>query len=264
MAENSKIEWTDHTFNPWWGCVEVPLPSGSACDNCYARQFAGRFGVKWGNDEERRQFEKEHWAAPLRWDRAAAKEGRLKTVFCASMGDIFEPRKDLDADRKRVRGLIADTPSLVWLLLTKRPAYARYWIEERSGIGPSWVGVTVESQEAFDARRVHLEAVAKVAPLFLSCEPMLSRIEFPGGWLRQNVGWLICGGESGNKARPMHLDWARSLRDQAQAAGVPFFFKQWGQHSDGLVKLASKHDAGRLLDGREWNEFPNWREVANG
>ena len=129
------------------------------------------------------------------------------------------------------------------------------------------VGVTVESQEAFDSRRRYIEELAQEVPVFLSCEPLLSPIEFPPGWLGQNVAWLICGGESGRSARPMHPNWARGLRDQATAAGVPFHFKQWGtwgqfgEASPGmrnaLVKIGKKA-AGRHLDGVTWDEVPDW------
>lgn len=234
MGANTKIEWAKHTFNPWWGCVEVPLPSGSACDHCYAREWAKRWGVEWGHGKQRRMASESVWNQPRAWNTAAQKEGKRATVFCASMGDIFEANADLDGGRARLVGVIQSTGWLIWLLLTKRPATALEFIREHNGISSRvMVGVTVESQEAFDSRRRYIEEIAQEVPVFLSCEPMLSAIEFtkfPTAWLAQNVGWLICGGESGRNARPMKPDWARGLRDQATAAGVPFHFKQWGEH----------------------------------
>lgn len=246
MGANTTIEWTTHTFNGWWGCTEVPLPSGSACDNCYAREFAKRFGVKWGNEAERRIASENVWAQPLMWNNAAEKAGRRDTVFAFSMGDVFEPKHGLEPYVKRLRGLIADTPNLIWLLLTKRPAVAAMMVDRMGLPDNALVGVTIESQEAFDARRRQIESIGKT--VFLSCEPMLSAINFPPGWLETYCEWVICGGESGHKARPMQPDWARGLRDQAVAAGTPFFFKQ--------AKINGKMVSMPEIDGRAWGEMP--------
>src|SRR5579859_1859246 len=118
MAANSKISWTDHTFNPWWGCVKV----SPACDHCYAESFSKRVGQNiWGVDSPRRFFGDKHWTEPLKWNRDALKDfGRPARVFCASMADVFEVRDDLIPHRIRLFDLIKDTPNLLWNLLTKR------------------------------------------------------------------------------------------------------------------------------------------------
>src|SRR5712671_6808752 len=118
MAKNSSIEWTDHTFNPWWGCSKV----SPGCNNCYAETWAKRVGEKiWGKDEPRRFFTDKHWDEPLKWNDEALSSGTRRRVFCASMADVFEQRTDLNPWRARLWKLTEETPKLDWLLLTKRP-----------------------------------------------------------------------------------------------------------------------------------------------
>ena len=122
MARDSAIEWTGHTFNPWWGCTKV----SPACDHCYAETWARRTGFDiWGANTPRRHLSDDYWSQPLRWDRAAAQSGRRARVFCASMADVFEWNRTLDGLRKRLWKLVDSTPHLDWLLLTKRPHLAR-------------------------------------------------------------------------------------------------------------------------------------------
>lgn len=375
MGEKSSIEWTDHTFNPWWGCTRV----SPGCVHCYAETFDKRVHGKdrahWGVKAGRRFFGDKHWNEPLRWNASAAKAGVRERVFCASMADVFEDRPELVEHRARLFALILATPSLDWLLLTKRPEKMVRLAEEAGWEGdwPSnvWAGCTVEDQQRADERIPELLLVP-AAVRFLSCEPLIGAVDlglstatcrccprWPSRWVRlfhtvrsdwpgiikpdmtaepgiyraasnphgalsvqtpsgllgikpaefdclPRIDWVICGGESGAGARPMHPDWARSLRDQCSAAGVAFFFKQWGEHapigplsarkivlaSDGTTytesELASpagprrgeavradhhrahltlmyrvgKHAAGRLLDGRTWDELPT-PEVAH-
>lgn len=261
MAE-SKIEWTDYTFNPWWGCTEV----SPACDHCYARKFAKRTGLQWGKDAQRRFFSDKHWAEPLRWNAKAEREGQRLKVFCGSMCDILEDRFELANPRLRLSELIAATPFLDWLLLTKRPQnFGRLLPDLPENV---WRMTTVESPEYYwriDALRTHRNTIYG-----LSMEPLLA--DCPNIPL-DGISWVIVGGESGPGARPMHPDWARGVRDQCQAAGVPFFFKQWGQFrpmegfdeavghpfvnlNDVSMACVGKKSAGRLLDGREWSEYP--------
>ena len=169
MAENSRIEWTDHTFNPWWGCTKV----SPACDNCYAEAWAKRTGhAVWGAKTDRRFLSEFYWKQPLRWNREAKKQRRRERVFCASMADVFEWRADLKPWRTRLWALIDETPHLDWLLLTKRPHLAQRlapwgdsWPEN------VWLGTTVESQRFADKRMHHLVNVpARVR--FVSCEPL--------------------------------------------------------------------------------------------
>lgn len=272
MSEYTNIEWCDYTFNPWWGCVKV----SPACKYCYAETWANRFkGDKlWGANSTRRSFSDKHWEAPMKWNDALTGTGRREKVFCASMADVFEDRQELDAPRERLWQLIIDTPNLDWLLLTKR-------IESVNQIAPwgnswpenVWIGTTVENQKYADQRIPELLKVpAKVR--FLSCEPLLGPVSIEKNL--RGLDWVIAGGESGPKARPMNPRWALSILNQCKAHDVPFLFKQWGNWAPidnvGLLSIkgkaqkrlpgdyvmvnVGKKKAGRLLDGREWNGFP--------
>lgn len=258
-------------FNPWWGCQRV----SPGCEHCYAESFAKRTGHDvWGKQSERRFFGDKHWAEPLRWNRAAEAAGERRRVFCASMADVFEDRRDLDAERERLWYLIGRTPWLDWQLLTKRPENVAEMTPWGYDAWPTnvWLGTTVEDQRRADERIPHLACIpAEVR--FLSCEPLLGAVDlfsagglvynhgsegyrdFDGHWIEgweggfeNGVEWVIVGGESGPKHRPLDLDHARSLRDQCQTAGVPFFFKQVG----GRTPTAG----GDTLDGVRWHQFP--------
>lgn len=342
MSENSKIEWTDHTFNPWEGCQKV----GPGCDHCYAEtrnaRFAGGTAVNWGPGAPRRRTSASNWELPKRWNAQAeafmTQHGRRQRVFCASLADVFDnavdPQWRVDLFR-----LIDATPNLDWLLLTKRIGNARSMSQIAMGaIGvvhkplPAnvWLGATITSQAEADRDIPKLLAVPARLH-FLSMEPLLGPVDLnsvlvANGIMRnmvpavQRLDWVIVGGESGAGARPMHPDWARSLRGQCAAAGVPFLFKQWGEwkpinqmpepehgalyqsavkakphenqenlddtygrrctvpttvlHMDGsvhditepmaflqgteamLIFRVGKKAAGRLLDGRTWDEVP--------
>jgi len=248
MGERTTISWTDHTFSPWWGCDEV----SPGCDHCYARTLAGRFEPKvklWGSVAEggaRLVFDNKprHWNEPLGWNKRAAKAGVRERVFCASMADVFDNHPAVVDERASLWSLIHKTPALDWLLLTKRIGNVKRMVHEPwlRGHWPSnaWLGITVVNQE--EADRDIPKLLELPAPVrFLSIEPMLGPVDLmlsmpivPGGkWdaLRcsSHIDWVICGGESGRQARPMHPAWARSLRDQCGKAGVPFHFKQWGE-----------------------------------
>lgn len=319
MAENSGIEWTDHTFNPWIGCTKV----SPACDHCYAEAWDARWGNSWG-PHTRRRTSAANWRKPLAWDKAAQATGTRARVFCASLADVFDNDRSITSGwRGDLWHLIHRTPHLDWLLLTKRPQnIARYLRPEEYGDLPEWgdgwpnvwLGTTAENQVEADRRIPHLLRVpARVR--FLSCEPLLGELDLnshlwgparlcddcPRGGdcdcgrkpitLRESrLHWVIVGGESGTNARPMHPAWARSLRDQCVDAGIPFFFKQWGNfapcetHPPGAAPIAcvdiegkvlagieavaggkepvemmcnfGKTRSGRLLDGRAWDEAP--------
>lgn len=247
MGENSSIEWTHHTFNPWWGCARV----SPGCVHCYAESFANRFGVKWGAGADRRFFGEKHWREPLKWNARADERGVRERVFCASMADVFENRTDLASWRWKLAMLIHATPALDWLLLTKRPEnmvdLARLdmsWLVWPPNV---WAGTTVEDQRRADERIPALvEVPARVR--FLSCEPLLEAVDLRLHQVDGSIHWVICGGESGPGARTMDPVWALDLRDQCLRAGVPFHFKQWG----GVLKKLT----GRELDGRTWDEVP--------
>jgi len=280
MAKNSAIEWTDHTFNPWWGCAKVSC----GCENCYAESWAKRVGTRvWGYRENRRFFGKHHWEEPLSWNADAAKQRQRKRVFCASMADVFEVRTDLDPWRQRLWDLIARTPWLDWLLLTKRPQKIERKVPWNAAWPDNvWLGTTVEDQPRADERLpLLLQYDAKFR--FLSCEPLLGPVDLTP-WIQkrprslQSIDWVIAGGESGPNARPMLPGWARNLRDQCQNASIPFHFKQWGHWApvgaptkeDGVVRKfwddvtgavifmepKGKKIAGRSLDGATWDQLP--------
>lgn len=303
MSENSKIEWTDHTFNPWEGCQKV----GPGCDHCYAEtrnaRFAGGTAINWGPGAPRRRTSASNWAKPLKWNAQAeafaAQHGRRQRVFCASLADVFDNAVDMRW-REDLFALITATPNLDWLLLTKRIGNVPPMISLIPGHLPNnvWLGATVVNQEEADRDIPKLlEVPARVH--FLSMEPLLGPVDLTrirpttfaatanaltGKWKwdggpkkveTKALDWVIVGGESGPGARPMSPDWTSRLRDQCQAAGVPFLFKQWGEWlpmlgqvegvtvreksttADGWVMgHAGKKAAGRVLDGRTWDGFP--------
>lgn len=251
MGKDTKIEWTEHTFNIAWGCTKV----SPACDHCYAEAWSKRAGLDvWGADAPRRVMSAEHWKAPLKWNAAAAKAGTIARVFCSSMADVFEDHPTLKGERARLWPLIEATPNLRWLLLTKRPENVwtmvpRAWLDAwPANVVP---GFTAENQEWFDKRAVSAIDFAHTFGVrwFVSYEPALGPIDFMPGM--PGIAWLIMGGESrsgGAAARPMMLSWVRSARDQAVAAGVPFFLKQ---KVEGGKKVSLP-----MLDGRQWSETP--------
>ena len=296
MAQTT-IEWTatklpdgtmapGYTFNPWWGCTKL----SEGCRNCYAEGQANRWSPGyWGPTADRRFFGDKHWMQPHKWNRKAARDGVRYKVFCGSMCDVFEDKKGLSNHRNRLGELIKWTPNLDWLLLTKRAKNLTYGMSQMGFLKPRtdnygdllipdnvWVGVSIENQEQLWRVDELLKVNARVR--FLSIEPLLGPIDLwrnssgevgSDGWdgkttYIEGIDWVIVGGESGPNARPMHPDWARSLRDQCVEADVPFFFKQWGKYlpeyeddpRGPLYNPVGKKAAGRLLDGREWNQMP--------
>lgn len=275
MAKYSHIEWTHHTFNPWWGCTKV----SPACLHCYAELWAKRMGQRvWGTDAPRRFFTDHHWSEPLDWNAEAAIAGRRERVFCASMADVFERRAELDVPRARLWKLIKDTPSLDWLLLTKRPHNIGSMVPWTDDWPHNvWLGTTVENQTWAEKRLPHL-LQHRAAVRFLSCEPLLGTIDL-SPWASKRglnrIDWIIAGGESGPKARPMHPDWATSLLRQCQQHSIAFHFKQWGhwvpaeiagEEAANVIEFGNerpvrmtrlpKKAAGRILNGTTWDELP--------
>lgn len=293
MAETSEISWTDATFNPWIGCTKVSL----GCDHCYAKaDFDDRkHRVIWGAGQARSRTAPANWKKPLQWnkrpyyacidcawrgdeparpnlaggatlDLCPACGGDIgparRRVFCASLADVFDNEVDPQW-RLDLFKLIAATPNLDWLLLTKRIGNVKAMLPSNTSNEPAadfaqlwpnaWLGATIVNQEEADRDIPKLLATpARVR--FLSMEPLLgpvdlTRIPVSGHGHHEfdpiitanvlkrateypplpQVHWVIVGGESGHGARPMHPDWARGLRDQCAAARVPFHFKQWGE-----------------------------------
>lgn len=296
MGKDTKIEWADHTWNPWIGCTKV----SPACDHCYAEDLMDRrYGrVRWGAGEDRARTSAATWNDPLRWNRAAAKAGKRATVFCLSLGDIWDNEVD-PLWRRQAFDVMERTPNLTYLLLSKRIGNAMKMCDPLAGNSllprNAALGATVINQDEWDRDVPKLCRAAEVLAArfsFVSIEPMLGAIdtsqifglyEIDEGRWGLKVGsrwaaspdWVIAGGESGPHARPTHPDWLRSLRDQCQAADVPFFMKQWGEwapaddwpseiqedydtrglSADGVIRVG-KARAGRLLDGRQWSETP--------
>jgi protein gp37 len=180
MGKNSSIEWTDHTFNPWWGCTKV----SPGCENCYAEAWAKRVGAKvWGARQDRHFFTQKHWDEPLKWNADAESKKRRKRVFCASMADVFELRSSLDSWRAQLWDLIDETPWLDWLLLTKLPQNIQKKVPwKREWPSNVWIGTTIEDQKRADERLpVLLQLPAKCR--FLSCEPLLGKVDL-NRWTR--------------------------------------------------------------------------------
>lgn len=229
MAENSKIEWTDHTFNPWIGCTKV----SPACDGCYAENLMShRMGrVHWGAGEDRQRTSEANWRKPLAWDRAAAASGTRPFVFCASLADVFDNEVD-DRWRADLFDLIERTPNLIWLLLTKRIGNVMKMTDPMRG-NPSLprnvaIGATMVTQDEYDRDRIKLWEVKKSwEPVFTfgSFEPLLGPIILDD----YAPDWIISGGETdqgSHKARHANPDWFRELQRKSKALGRAFFMKQ--------------------------------------
>jgi protein gp37 len=242
MAEKSTIEWTDTTWNPVTGCTKV----SAGCDNCYAERFSERFrGVtghpfEWGFDLTVRPERLMH---PLAW-------AKPRMIFVNSMSDLFHKAipKDYISD---VFDTMERADWHIYQVLTKRSALLMKFLNERYRQRPPpghiWLGVSVEDQQA-TSRIVHLRK-ARAAVRFLSVEPLIGSI---GKLDLDGIDWVIVGGESGPRARRMDPRWVIDIRNQCVAAGVAFFFKQWGGRSP--------KSGGRLLEGKEWNQFPVSRQ----
>lgn len=227
MAENSKIEWTDHTFNPWVGCQKI----SPACDHCYAEGWAKRTGQAHLWTGERRRTSVSNWKQPLKWNRDAEASGVRRKVFCASLADVFDNQAD-PIWRRDLWELIMATQWLDWLLLTKRhqniaKMMADRWVWPVHGyLSNVWLGTTVENQEEANRRIPQLLSVP-AAIHFLSCEPLLGAVHLPAQDIYWHpLDWVICGGESGGGARMMEERWARLLRDRSKELGISFFMKQ--------------------------------------
>lgn len=270
MGQNSAIEWTDHTFNPWIGCTKV----SDGCKFCYAETLMDhRYSkVKWGPQGERVRTSPANWKKPLQWNKQAKAEGRRYRVFCASLADVFEDNEQVREWRWDLWDLIEMTPNLDWLLLTKRPEnvieFTKRWSSEMPkslGFWPDniWLGTSVENQATANARIPHLLRIPATVR-FLSVEPMLGPVDLEDlafeaagpEWAGYNplVDWVICGGESGPQARPMSVMWSGRLWQQCRDAGIPFFMKQLGSAEAGRMGLSDKK-------GSDWSEWPGSMRV---
>jgi len=239
MADGSSIEWTDATWNPVTGCTKI----SRGCDNCYAERFSERFRGVAGHPFEHGfdlTLRPERILQPLTWRRP-------RMIFVNSMSDLFHkdvPRDFID----RVFNTMEAADWHVFQLLTKRSSLMMKYLQtrftERACPQNIWCGVSVEDAQA--KSRIRHVSASPAGARFLSIEPLLGPI---GTLELTNIDWVIAGGESGPRARPMDPAWVRQVRDECVRQDVAFFFKQWG----GL----RPKDGGRQLDGREWNGFPS-------
>jgi protein gp37 len=311
MGSKTAIEWTDSTWNPLRGCSRVSDGCRNCYAEKVAGRFSGaglpyeglarmvNGQAQWTGKID---LVEKHLEDPLKW-----KEPRR--IFVNSMSDLFHPSVS-DEWIDSIFAVMALCPQHTFQVLTKRPSRMRRYLSEAEmsirddikfekaaetlqwPLANVWLGVSVENQRAAD-ERIPLLLQTPAAVRFASCEPLLGAVrldrigEEPEGYLNAmaavihcdgrgtksitGIDWVICGGESGPDARPMHPDWARLLRDQCKAAAVPFFFKQWGEWlpdnqnstmsqdpeppASGAIRVG-KHNAGSLLDGVEHKAFP--------
>ena len=246
MAEKTGIAWTDSTFNPWIGCTKV----GPGCDNCYAEALMDKRWkrVQWGSGQQRERTSAANWKQPLLWEREheafMLAHGRRRRVFCASLADVFDNEAPPQW-RGELWALVKATPHLDWLILTKRIGKVA-GMAPADGLPPNvWLGATMVNQPEWDRDARKLLAV-DASVRYVSVEPMLGPIT--GGLDLHGLDWVIVGGESGHGARPIRREWVDSLRRECEAAGVAFFFKQWGG--------ASATAGGCSLDGTEVKQWP--------
>jgi protein gp37 len=245
MSSQSKIEWTDATWNPVRGCTKV----SPGCQHCYAHTFAERFRGVDGHPFEfgfDLRIVPEKLGDPVRWSRP-------RKIFVNSMSDLFHERIPDDYIEQVCQVMLAANWH-TYQVLTKRASrmadLLRTKLQRASQAKHIWWGVSVENQKHGKPRIADLRA-ARPATTFLSIEPLLEDL----GYLElRHIDWVIVGGESGPGARPVHADWVRGIQKQCAAANVPFFFKQWGG--------VRKSQTGRSLDGLTYDEFPNESPAA--
>ncbi len=270
MGETTQIQWCDHTFNPWIGCVKV----SPECKHCYAEQSTPARRSKarglplWGPGSARQYTSDAYWKQPFKWARRAKRDGVRRRVFCASLADVFERRTELDVKRAMLWALIELTPELDYLLVTKRPENVLGMVPERwlrNGFPPNvWIGTTAGTQETADERIPHLVRIP-AAVRFVSVEPLLERVVLDADWLYPRckacgrhsargkcceyepdctggtehsaqaqpglIDWVIVGGESGPNARECRIEWIESIVTRCAQARVACFVKQLGAYA---------------------------------
>lgn len=286
----TKINWADETWSPITGCT----PISEACEHCWAKRMAHRLKGRYGypkDDPFRVTFHSDRLEQPLKWKKP-------KRIFVCSMADFYHHNVRSEW-RNEVYRKVLKRPEHIFLFLTKRPENIGYssidyeWCVNRNWPDNLWLGVTAENQKRAD-ERIPILLQVPAAVRFVSLEPLLSHVDikpylkteyclkckqdlpYIGLWkttmatccpnsfkgMRKKLDWIIVGGETGPGARPLDPNWVFPIKNQCQGAGIPFFFKQWGEwifpdrRQYPPVKVGKKK-AGRLLESREWNEFPN-------
>ncbi|HVJ42370.1 MAG TPA: phage Gp37/Gp68 family protein [Dongiaceae bacterium] len=246
MASKSKIEWTEHTWNPVTGCTKI----SAGCKYCYAEVLAKRLqrmGTKGYEGGFALTLQPERLTYPI-------KRKKPTVWFVNSMSDLFHdkvPFEYIDA----VFETIHATPHHRYQVLTKRPDRMARYFRQRSVPSNTWLGTSIEN------KRHGMPRISKLVEIdaqirFLSIEPLLEDV---GSIDLAGISWVIVGGESGPKARPMRIEWVRSIREQCSEAGTSFFFKQWGSHgADGVYR--AKRSNGRVLDGKIYDYMPVERQ----
>ncbi len=242
MTTQSRIEWTEQTWNPTTGCTKV----SPGCKNCYAEVMAKRLhamGAQGYDNEFQLTLHQQRLRQPL-------SRKRPTTFFVNSMSDLFHeevPDSFLDSVFDTIRA----TPQHTYQVLTKRADRLPRYFKRRACPENVWLGVSVEDRKYGVPRIGHLRTV-KARIRFLSVEPLLEDL---GSIELSDIHWVIVGGESGTKARPMREEWISKVQAQAEAAGAAFFFKQWGGWGADGVRRHKKAN-GRVFQGRTWDEFP--------
>lgn len=250
MSSKSHIEWTEFTWNPATGCTKI----SPGCKYCYAETMAERLQAMGAPGYEN------GFKITLHPDRLTQPMQRKKSAiyFVNSMSDMFHeeiPFEFLD----RMFDTIRKTPQHIYQILTKRPERMEEYFKTRSAPDNAWLGVTVEDKK-YGLPRIDILRRIDAKIRFLSIEPLLEDL---GKFDLSGIHWVIVGGESGAKARPMKAEWVEPIRQQCQIARVPFFFKQWGMWGEDGVRR-SKSANGRLLKGKEYDATPELKAANIG
>jgi len=229
MAENSAIEWCDHTFNPWIGCTKI----GTGCKHCYAERLNERYSwTEWGPGGERYLTGQKNWDKPHIWNRKQAKLEQVNPsaallrpkVFCASLADVFDDHSSIKTEWKTALWhMIWETPYLTWLLLTKRPQNISDGLTIPNNV---WIGISASNGDELDILMPHIRNKT-IHKLFVSFEPLLGPVKL-APW-HNIIDWVIVGGESGLHARPMPILDVDDISVQCRQHNIPYFFKQHGE-----------------------------------
>jgi protein gp37 len=242
MSEKTAIAWTDHTFNPWMGCVKV----SDGCKNCYAETLTkNRMGLDvWGLTKKRQRTSQDNWKNPHAWNAQAIKDQRQHRVFSGSLCDIFEDHKDLKAIRTDLWATIRATPYLDWQLLTKRPENIPLFLplDWEDGFANVWLGTSIEDMRVAWRADALRKIPARIR--FISYEPALGPLDKLN---LTGIQWIIYGGESGPGYRGHDLAWPRAMRDRCKKEGIAFFYKQ---------SPAWRTEMGITLDGETVRQYP--------